>query len=67
MIRLAVEVHADGDVTVSDYFGGSGLYYSSGYGITLYDEERKVGVWNACDELADAAKEIDALLKGGEL
>ncbi len=62
MIRLAVEVHEDGDVTVSDDFGGSGLYYSSRFGITMHDEGRKVGVWNACDELADAAREIDGLL-----
>jgi len=66
MIRLVVEVHSPSDVTISDYLGDSGLYYSSLYGIqTNVDKKREVEIWNACDEIADAVREIAELLKGG--
>lgn len=69
MSKLFVEVHDGGDVTVEDCFGGSGLYYSSHFGIQVYaDKMRRTEIWNACDEIADAAKELDELLRneGGD-
>ena len=64
MSRLAVEIHDDGDVTISDLFGGSDLYYSSRFGIQVYaDEMRRMEIWNACDEVADAVKGLDVLLR----
>ena len=63
MIRFTVEVSRAGDVTISDYIGNSGLYYCrEGIQANNTDRERENQVWNACDEIADAAREIDRLI-----
>ena len=63
MIYFSVRVHKNGEVEISDYYGKTGLYYYSKRGIlTRADRKTEIEVWNACDEIAEAAMEIDRLI-----
>ena len=61
MISLVVDVR-DCNVSICESPGIHGLYYCREGIATRLSRETEIKVWNACDEIADAAMEIDKLV-----